>query len=191
MKTILSSLLLILPLLVSAQQSQDTTSFRTGYRDAEGASRVPSAEIDIPPTADDLQATLYELTDEYYAVHQLHWNVTGPLFISLHELYQEFYEAIAQKMDEVAERKLALDRAADNRPAAVAQNANLSPATPAGFTTDKESLDILSARHLQLTERLAERITATGETDLVTQDLLISVKDMIDYQLWQMRSFMK
>ena len=164
MKTLFASLLFVLPFLLTAQQE-----FKTGYQDQAGANRVPSAEIEIAPTADALQATLYELTDEYYAVHQLHWNVTGPLFYPLHELYQEFYEALSAKIDEVAERKLALDRPADARPSAVAENANLSPATPAGFTSDKESLQILTARHLQLSDRLAERITATGETDMVTQ----------------------
>lgn len=184
----LTFLLLLCPYLATAQQSVD---FRTGYQDPAADRRVPSAELDIDPTAEALQATLYELTDQYYAIHQMHWNVTGPLFISLHELYEEFYEDINAKIDEVAERKLALDRPADARPAAVADNADLRPATPQGFVTDKQSLEVLSARHLQLSNRLGERIAATGDTDAVTQDLLISVRDMIDKQLWMMRSFLK
>ncbi|WP_420457854.1 hypothetical protein [Neolewinella sp.] len=73
MKTILSLLFLILPLLIFAQQNQqDTASLRTGYRDAAGANRVPQERIDIPPTVEALQATLYELEDEYLAVHQTH-----------------------------------------------------------------------------------------------------------------------
>lgn len=189
MKTYITPLFLLLPLLVSAQS--DTTGFGTAYRSAAGAGRVPSTEIDAPPTRADLQATLYELDDQYHAVHQLHWNVTGPLFISLHELYEEIYTDLATKMDEVAERKLALDAPADARPAAVAENANLSPATPTGFVPDRESLEILTARHLQISERLVERIARTGETDVVTQDLLISVRDLIDKQLWMLRSFLK
>ena len=193
MKTQFLFLLLFLPLIGFAQQSAtDTTgNFSTDYRSTTGAAQYPQAEIDIPPTTDALQATLYELTDEYYAVHQLHWNLTGPLFISLHELYEEMYTGLSEQIDAVAERKLALNQAADDRPAAVAQNSDLAPATPEGFVTDKRSLEIVAARHKQLSDNLAERITATGETDLVTQDLLISVKYMVDHQLYKIRSFMK
>ncbi|WP_116107569.1 Dps family protein [Lewinella sp. IMCC34191] len=182
-------LLFLLPIVGYSQA--DTATLQTGYSSSEGADRVPSTELTIPPTAEALQATLYELDDQYHAIHQMHWNVTGPLFISLHELYEEFYTAIAGKMDEVAERKLALDEPADARPAEVAANANLSPAVPGGFVADKETLELLSARHLQISNRLGERIAETGETDVVTQDLLISVRDMIDKQLWMMRSFLK
>ena len=190
MKIYLSLLLIsLLPAFGLAQS--DTSSFRTGYADTEAADRVPSTEVTIPPTAEALQATLYELDDQYHAFHQMHWNLTGPLFISLHELYEEIYTALAATMDEVAERKLALDEPADARPGQVAANANLSPATPAGLVADRESLDILSARHLQLSNRLGERIATTGETDVVTQDLLISVRDMVDKQLWMLRSFQK
>ena len=193
MKTQLFSLLLLLPVLGFAQTSgADTTAnFSTDYRSTTGANQYPEAEIDVPPTTDALQATLYELTDEYYAVHQLHWNITGPLFISLHELYEEIYTGLAEQIDAVAERKLALNEAADDRPAAVAENSDLTPATPEGFVTDKRSLEIVAARHKQLSDNLAERITATGETDLVTQDLLIAVKYMVDHQLYKVRSFMK
>ncbi|WP_116126497.1 Dps family protein [Lewinella sp. IMCC34183] len=185
MKSLLFSLLL-LPVVGFAQQS-----FSTDYRSPTGADRVPRAETDIPPTTDALQATLVELTDQYYAVHQLHWNITGPLFISLHELYEEFYEGLSGTIDEVAERKLALDQPADNRPATVVSDSPLSPATPAGFVSDKRSLEILAERYEQLSNNVARRITETGETDPVTQDLLISVKDMLDLHLWKVRSFLK
>ncbi len=182
-------LLLLLPTLGFAQQSSGTLA--TGYESAEGADRVPSTEVTIPPTAEALQATLYELDDQYHAVHQMHWNVTGPLFISLHELYEDIYGSLAGMMDEVAERKLALDEPADARPAEVAANANLTPPTPAGFVSDRQSLELLTARHLEISNRLGNRIAETGETDIVTQDLLISVRDRIDKQLWMMRSFLK
>ena len=189
MKAFILPLLLVLPFLASSQTNG--RDLATGYRSSAGAERVPSTELDIPPTVADLQATLYELDDQYHAVHQMHWNVTGPLFISLHELYEEIYTDLAGKMDEVAERKLALDAPADARPAAVARNADLGPATPEGFVADRESLEVLTARHLEISNRLGERIARTGETDVVTQDLLISVRDLIDKQLWMLRSFLK
>jgi len=162
----------------------------TGYKSASGAARVPDAMVEVGPTADALQATLYELSSQYHAVQQMHWNLTGPLFISLHELYGEIYGGIAGQIDAVAERKLALDRPADARPSAVAANANLT-AVPDGFVTDMQTLELLAARHETISDRLAQRISDTGETDPVTQDLLITVKYMIDEQLWKLRSHLK
>ena len=195
MKTQVFSLLLFLLPVVGFSQANsgaDTSSnFSTDYKSATGANKVPRAETDIPPTVEALQATLVELTDQYYAVHQLHWNITGPLFISLHELYEDFYEELAEFMDDVAERKLSLDQPADNRPATVVADSKLTPATPAGFVTDKQSVEILAARYQQLSDNVAQRIADTGDTDLVTQDLLISVKAALDLHLYKVRSFLK
>ncbi len=193
MKTqVFSVLLFLVPVLGFAQATTGTdANFSTGYQSSTGASRVPRAETDIPPTAEALQATLVELTNQYYAVHQLHWNVTGPLFISLHELYEGFYGDLAGYMDDVAERMLSLDQPADNRPSTVVTGSQLTPATPGGFVTDKQSLEILAARYEQLSNNVAQRIVATGETDMVTQDLLIAVKATLDLHLWKVRSVMK
>ena len=192
MKTLFSILLLTLPLLTFAQQTgRDTGTLNTGYRDQAGATIIPREKVDIDPTAEALQATIYELSDEYYAVHQMHWNLTGPLFYELHIMYQEFYEAIAEQIDILAERKLSLDRPADARPAAVAQNANLTPATPEGFVTDKQTLEVLATRHLEISNRLADRIETTNDTDPTTSNLLQETKHMIDHQMWMMRSHVK
>ncbi len=102
-------------------------------------------------------------------------------------MYQEFYEAINQQIDRLAERKLSLDHAADARPGPVAQNANLSPETPGGYVSDKASLQVQSARHLQI----SDRIETTADTDPTTSNLFQEVKYMIDHQLWMMRAHMK
>lgn len=56
--------------------------------------------------------------------------------------------------------------------------------------TDKQSLELLANRHVQLSDNLAKRIAYTGETDAVAQDRLIFVKYMVDSQLWELRFFM-
>ncbi len=40
----------------------------------------------------------------YLKTHKYHWNVKGPLFHSLHALFEEHYTALAQAVDEIAER---------------------------------------------------------------------------------------
>ena len=40
----------------------------------------------------------------YLKTHNYHWNVTGPMFATLHTLFEEHYTELAQAVDEIAER---------------------------------------------------------------------------------------
>lgn len=40
----------------------------------------------------------------YLKTHAFHWNVTGPMFTILHNLFEEQYEELASAVDEIAER---------------------------------------------------------------------------------------
>ncbi|MDT8900712.1 Dps family protein [Anaeroselena agilis] len=55
-----------------------------------------------------LNIYLANLNILYIKLHNLHWNVTGTGFFPLHAKTQELYEAVAEKLDEAAERIRAL-----------------------------------------------------------------------------------
>ena len=150
--------------------------------------RIPANAVQDQSSAEALQKSLYELIDQKHAVHQAHWNVRGPQFISLHELLGDLYGELGGYIDEVAERKLALGKPADGRPSQAASNANLGSVS-ADFVSDHEAIQQLTARYKKLSDRLGERIESTGKTDPVTQDLLIAVRNSIDLHLWKLRSF--
>ena len=150
--------------------------------------RVSQSEVQPEPTSKDLQATLYELIDQYHAVQQMHWDLQGQDFISVHEMLGEFYKELGGLIDQVAERKLALNYPSDGRPGEVAKMADLKPITN-GFVKDYDVIKILSQRYLTISDRLGKRLKSTGETDLVTQDLLIDVRRTMDHHLWKLRSF--
>lgn len=180
---------LLLPLLVffciSTTQAQD----RQGYQNPAVDERIPLEENLRQPSAEALQATLYELISQRQAVQQAHWNVQGPLFYSLHDLLGHFYEALGPKIDMIAERQLALGVPADGRPNAVASAADLEP-VPEGYLDDQQVLDLLTARYKTISDRLSKRIDATSD-DPVTQDMLIDVTGTIDDQLWKLRAFQR
>jgi starvation-inducible DNA-binding protein len=44
----------------------------------------------------------------YLKTHNFHWNVTGPMFVTLHQLFEEQYTELAAAVDEIAERIRAL-----------------------------------------------------------------------------------
>lgn len=174
-----------LPLLATPALAQQRDL--TGYQNPAARAAVPLT-TEIRDTSNEaLQATLYELVALKHDTHQAHWNVTGPLFYSLHDLLGEVYQGLEPYIDQVAERKRALGVAADARNGAVAQNAEVGP-IEAGLLTDKQVLVQLLEEYAVVAERIEGRIEATSD-DPITQDLLIDVGRTVEKDLWMIRAF--
>ncbi len=62
----------------------------------------------VSPVADALARLLADTYTLYLKTHGYHWNVTGPHFGSLHLLFEEQYEELAEAVDEIAGRIHAL-----------------------------------------------------------------------------------
>lgn len=60
------------------------------------------------PIADGLSRLLADTYTLYIKTHGFHWNVTGPMFPSLHLLFEEQYTELATAVDLIAERIRAL-----------------------------------------------------------------------------------
>ncbi|MCG8448784.1 MAG: hypothetical protein MI725_04280, partial [Pirellulales bacterium] len=60
---------------------------------------------DIASGLSRLLADSYTL---YLKTHNFHWNVTGPMFNTLHLMFEEEYTELATAVDEIAERIRAL-----------------------------------------------------------------------------------
>lgn len=58
--------------------------------------------------ADGLSRLLADSYTLYLKTHNYHWNVTGPMFHTLHALFEEQYNELALAVDEIAERIRAL-----------------------------------------------------------------------------------
>ncbi|MCC5934359.1 MAG: DNA starvation/stationary phase protection protein [Candidatus Cyclonatronum sp.] len=58
--------------------------------------------------AEGLSALLSDSYMLYLKTHNYHWNVTGPHFHSLHQMFEEQYTELATAIDEIAERIRAL-----------------------------------------------------------------------------------
>lgn len=58
--------------------------------------------------ADGLSRLLADSYSLYMKTHNYHWNVTGPMFNSLHVMFEEQYTELATAVDEIAERIRAL-----------------------------------------------------------------------------------
>jgi starvation-inducible DNA-binding protein len=58
--------------------------------------------------ADGLSRFLADTYTLYLKTHNYHWNVTGPMFNSLHLMFETQYNELALAVDEIAERIRAL-----------------------------------------------------------------------------------
>ncbi len=66
------------------------------------------SDQDRQQIAKGLSALLADSYTLYLKTHNYHWNVTGPLFNTLHTMFEEQYTELATAVDEIAERIRAL-----------------------------------------------------------------------------------
>ncbi len=83
--------------------------------------RIDLAEKARRKTADLLNARLADAIDLQTQAKQAHWNVKGPSFIALHELFDDIAENIEEHVDTIAERVTALGAVAEGALATVGQ----------------------------------------------------------------------
>ena len=99
----------------------------------------------------ELSKLLAESYTLYLKTHNYHWNVTGPMFHSLHLLFEEQYTELATAVDTIAERIRALG---DKAPGSYAAFARLSSVKDAeGEPGAAEMLKTLTADHRIVAER--------------------------------------
>src|SRR5271168_1923329 len=67
------------------------------------------SDKDRKKIADGLSHLLADTYTLYLKTHNFHWNVTGPMFNSLHLMFENQYIELAEAVDMIAERIRALD----------------------------------------------------------------------------------
>src|SRR5216683_6531871 len=85
--------------------------------DLSEATRVKAVEL--------LNARLADCTDLQTQTKQAHWNVKGPNFIALHELFDKINEDVEDYVDDIAERAVTLGGTAVGTVRAVATRSQL------------------------------------------------------------------
>lgn len=139
--------------------------------------------MDIDTIGTHLQDTLVELTDLALQTKQLHWNVTGRHFTTLHAQLDALTDEARASADAVAERAVAIGYAPDARVGTVAKESPL-PDVPHGAVADSAVVDLVVAALDTVGERIRRRLDPVGEHDLVSQDLLIGILAGLEKQRW-------
>ncbi|BCS31581.1 DNA starvation/stationary phase protection protein [Luteitalea sp. TBR-22] len=131
-----------------------------------------------------LNARLADVIDLELQAKQAHWNVKGPNFIGLHELFDQVAEAAAKFKDEIAERAVMLGGIAVGTAQAVVERTTLPP-YPAEAQDWHAHVDCVSSALARFGTALRQAIEdATELEDAVTADLFTEIAHEIDKYMW-------
>lgn len=144
---------------------------------------------DIPaPAREKVAAVLSPLLAaaidlQLHAKHA-HWNVKGPSFIALHELFDRVADAAEEAVDSIAERLVQLGIEADGSARSVAAASPL-PRYPAGIRAGADHVRALATSLFETARHTRAAIDTTAAAgDAVTADLLTTITASLDKHLW-------
>ena len=123
----------------------------------------------------------------YFKTHGYHWNVTGPRFKALHELFMEQYTELWQALDELAERIRALGAYAPMSSEEVLSHASIKPDN--GIPDADTMVENLVKGH-EAVSRAAKAGLKIAEDngDAVTADLMTQRAAIAEKTAWMLRA---
>jgi starvation-inducible DNA-binding protein len=147
------------------------------------------SEKDRKDIAEGLSKLLADTYTLYLKTHNFHWNVTGPMFQTLHLMFETQYNELALAVDLIAERIRALGFPA---PGTYKEFAKLSSIAEAdGVPTADEMIRQLVAGQ-EAVVRTARSIfpAVDGANDEPTADLLTQRMQVHEKTAWMLRSLL-
>ena len=131
-----------------------------------------------------LNDRLADAIDLQSQVKHAHWNVKGPHFIALHELFDKTSDLLLEQIDELAERVTSLGGTAEGTVAVAAKRSKLKN-YPLSITAGKDHLYYLSTQLSMFGKGVRAAIEDTDKFgDAGTADLLTGISRDIDKYLW-------
>jgi starvation-inducible DNA-binding protein len=131
-----------------------------------------------------LNERLAEAIDLGAQTKHAHWNVKGPNFIALHELFDKIAGNVGEHIDEIAERITALGGTAYGTLAAATRGTTLPP-YPEDIVEGLAHVAALSTALAAFGKKVREGIAQTAEWgDADTSDLLTGISRDVDKYLW-------
>jgi starvation-inducible DNA-binding protein len=131
-----------------------------------------------------LQPRLADAVDLATQAKQAHWNVKGPGFIALHELFDKVAGEAGEYGDLIAERIAALGGIAEGTARVAAERSKL-PKYPLNISDGPAHIEALSNALAAFGESVRSAIDAAAEIgDQGTADVFTEVSRGVDKHLW-------
>lgn len=140
--------------------------------------------------SDGLSRLLADSYTLYLKTHNFHWNVTGPMFQTLHLMFEQQYTELAQAVDEIAERIRALGHPAPGTYAAFSKLTSITEHE--GVPTADEMIRQL-VQGQETVARTAREVFPLAEAagDEPTADLLTQRMQVHEKTAWMLRSLLE
>jgi starvation-inducible DNA-binding protein len=138
-----------------------------------------------------LNAQLADGVDLALQAKQAHWNVKGPHFLQLHELFDKLYDEASEWNDLVAERGVQLGGIAEGTLQSVTAKTRLN-AYKVELTSGRDHLEALTdavATYGSSTREAIETANSAGDAD--TADLFTEISRASDKMLWFLESHLR
>jgi starvation-inducible DNA-binding protein len=153
-----------------------------------------NVEIGIPASdrkeiADGLSKLLADTYTLYLKTHYFHWNVTGPMFQTLHLMFETQYTELALAVDLIAERIRALGYPAPGSYSAYAQLSSIPETTEVPKATEMLKLLVEGQEAVCRTARSIYPAVAKA-SDEPTADLLTQRLQLHEKTAWMLRSLL-
>ena len=148
----------------------------------------------MPTKSNAVVNQLSELLSDSYILYlktqNFHWNVTGPMFTTLHELFMTQYTELATAIDEIAERIRALGAFAPGSFAEFKKFSKVKEA--AGHPSAKEMIKTLVADQTTIVA-LSHKLFASADAakDQATADLATRRQNAHEKNAWMLRSHLE
>ena len=146
-------------------------------------------EQDRAAIAEGLSRLLADTYTLYLKTHNFHWNVTGPMFNTLHLMFEAQYNELALAVDAIAERIRALGFPAPGTYAAYARLSSIKEEEGVPSADEMIKLLVQGQEAVARTARsifpLSDKVSDEPTADLLTQRLQVHEKTA-----WMLRSIL-
>ncbi|WP_017303571.1 Dps family protein [Spirulina subsalsa] len=155
----------------------------------EAPVNIGISEGDRKSIVEGLSRLLADTYSLYLKTHNFHWNVTGPMFQSLHTLFETQYTELALAVDAIAERIRTLGYPA---PGSYSEYAELSSIAETRGVPEATDMIRLLVEANEAVVRTARAVFPNAEkaNDESTVDLLVERMSIHEKAAWMLRSML-
>lgn len=140
-------------------------------------------------TKEVLNQLVADLSQMSVIVHQTHWYMRGPGFLTLHPMMDSFMDDLNEQLDEISERLITLDGSPYSTLREFADNTNIPDEAGNWDRTIPERLEILVKGYRYLADLYQKGIEVAGEEgDDPTQDIFIEFKTATEKRIWMIQA---
>jgi len=148
------------------------------------------SDKDRAAVAGDLSRLLADTYTLYLMTHNFHWNVTGPMFNTLHTMFMTQYTELWNSLDTIAERIRALGHFAPGTYREYAELSSISEPESVPEAMEMVRLLVKGNEAVAKTARTAFKV-ADEANDQPTADLMTQRLDIHEKAAWMLRSLLQ